>query len=589
MSKLMDIVSGETNIFTIKTDGCVIPGLNPSDETIKELIKYPHELKNCSREYYMQLVDSNNTHIWVQEENFPFYYIWNERDFHCCYRHFTFEILNSYERSLEDSECYLFKKIINVSHEFVYTDCFYLDKKIYENFFLFAPKKSGFPDNSKLSKSYNVLIIGLESISRINFQRTMPKTVQFLKSKGAIDLHGYNKIGDNSLPNLLPLLAGKSLEEASNCVRNNIWINDYNCSFLWNKYQNASFITALAADSDAGVFELYFNFEKPPTTYYLYPFIELSTKYIANYKILNYFICMGNKFYYKVLLDYMKKLTINLEREKLFGFFWQESLSHDLINSPMIMDNDYVEFLKEFDRNGYLDKSIVILLSDHGFRWGQITLTAQGHIEERLPFVYFLIPHNFRARYKKAVQYLETNAAARLTTAYDVHETLLHLLDETQLQDHAIDIKLNTDFTKQRGISLFLPIPSNRTCSVAGIGDHWCTCHKGRIMPAKHKYGQEAAKQLVSHINRLLNRYPQCTQLRVQNIYSATYVKDKRARGVTYSVTISTTPGGGIFDASLRRERRSWAVLGTVSRLNLYKQQSKCIDNRYLKMYCYCE
>lgn len=56
-------------------------------------------------------------------------------------------------------------------------------------------KKSGIEKKQK----FNVLLFGLDSVSKPNFIRNLPKTYQFLTEKlGAIVLQKYNKIGDNT-------------------------------------------------------------------------------------------------------------------------------------------------------------------------------------------------------------------------------------------------------------------------------------------------------------------------------------------------------------------------------------------------------
>jgi hypothetical protein len=111
---------------------------------------------------------------------------------------------------------------------------------------------------------------------------------------------------------------------------------------------------------------------------------------------------------------------------------------------------------------------------------------TQGRIEERLPSMLISIPHWFRERFPTAISNLQTNAHNRLTTPYDLHEMLLDLLEPESLLrsemlvkrsedlEYSEDIKSGRNFT--RGISLFLPISSNRTCEQAGIDLHWCTC-----------------------------------------------------------------------------------------------------------------
>lgn len=55
----------------------------------------------------------------------------------------------------------------------------------------------------------SLLIIGIDSISRLNMIRSLPKTRKFLQETGWFELEGFNKVGLNTLPNLVVMLSGK--------------------------------------------------------------------------------------------------------------------------------------------------------------------------------------------------------------------------------------------------------------------------------------------------------------------------------------------------------------------------------------------
>ena len=55
----------------------------------------------------------------------------------------------------------------------------------------------------------NVLILGIDSTSRSNFIRNMPKTYKALTTVlGGWDLRGYTKIDDSTFPNVMAMLTG---------------------------------------------------------------------------------------------------------------------------------------------------------------------------------------------------------------------------------------------------------------------------------------------------------------------------------------------------------------------------------------------
>ena len=55
-------------------------------------------------------------------------------------------------------------------------------------------------------------MIGVDSVSRLNFHRQFPETTRILKEKlGAYEMYGYNKVRDNTFVNLVPLFLGTLL------------------------------------------------------------------------------------------------------------------------------------------------------------------------------------------------------------------------------------------------------------------------------------------------------------------------------------------------------------------------------------------
>jgi len=100
----------------------------------------------------------------------------------------------------------------------------------------------------------SVLLIGADALSRLNFYRQMPKTLQFLKDQNAIELLGYNKVDDNTFPNLVPVFTGKSVDE----IQKTCWTsnNDYfdDCPFIWKNYSERGYVSNYRLDKKNNLF-----------------------------------------------------------------------------------------------------------------------------------------------------------------------------------------------------------------------------------------------------------------------------------------------------------------------------------------------
>lgn len=58
------------------------------------------------------------------------------------------------------------------------------------------------------TRPLSILLIGIDSISRLNFARSLPKTFRYVEKRKWISLKGYNKMDDNTFPNVMAILTG---------------------------------------------------------------------------------------------------------------------------------------------------------------------------------------------------------------------------------------------------------------------------------------------------------------------------------------------------------------------------------------------
>lgn len=157
-------------------------------------------------------------------------------------------------------------------------------KTVYENVHaILNPEKVRDRNGSQsgnFSRKLSVLVLGIDSVSRLNFYRAMPKTEKYLSETGWIGLKGYNKIGDNTFPNLMAILTGQTPQQAYLQCKPTVAYKLDNCPFIWHNFRNAGYVTAYGEDETAlNTFNyLKVGFVEPPTDYYLRPYMLASEK-----------------------------------------------------------------------------------------------------------------------------------------------------------------------------------------------------------------------------------------------------------------------------------------------------------------------
>lgn len=180
-------------------------------------------------------------------------------------------------------------------------------------------------------KGPNVLLIGIDSISRLNFIRSMPETFKFV-SKGWYDMKAFNKIGDNTFPNLFALLTGRNMskmEEDCNWKKTG---ELEKCRFLWNEFSDAGYVTAYAEDTASiQTFNHYkTGFVRQPTDHYLRPFTLAAEKNVRAVFTRPWLIkCLGYSHYADYIYQYARDFANTYQNESFFGLFWTNSFSHD--------------------------------------------------------------------------------------------------------------------------------------------------------------------------------------------------------------------------------------------------------------------
>lgn len=610
----------ENRGFVLNTPGCQIPDWDPYDPTVLPFItKIKTPYKCPGRPQFMK--SKPNAVISMDHNLLSLYYGIQKDNLSCTYRPILRDPGPENERT--DNK-YLFgdyRKLefgVPLKDEFLVVNCSMGDAPNFTQFIPLVPLKPGIEEaKSRKSESesgdgrLNIIIVGVDSISKLNFLRHFQKTHKFLKENlHYFELRGYTKVADNTFPNLVPLLSGHFIEQYWNESMRDMFFDDVD--FIWKNYSERGYRTLFAEDAPqiATFNYLKKGFRDPPADYYFRPFaLAVEKSLIRRESKAN---CLHSMLEIDMLYNYLKDFVKTMEDRSFFAFTFVARLTHDNLNAAGHADEPTFHLMKDLHSEGVLNKSLVILFSDHGIRFGPIRQTYIGKFEERMPFIFLFFPPWFLKRHPEFEKNLRANQN-RLTTPFDIHATLVHMLHLKRQPSS----ELNETLSKltPHGISLMDPIPKDRTCEKASILPHWCTCQTHKPVPITEQVVVNCATALVDTLNKILKPFEDvCAVLRLKDILDARFgqandivlrfvkhqndvinrhvvLGEKISAPVDYLIIIRVEPSAGVFEGTVRYDSMdgTYKVLDDISRLNVYGNQSICIDNARVRKFCYCK
>ncbi|RZB73460.1 uncharacterized protein BDFB_010973, partial [Asbolus verrucosus] len=581
--------------YLVATSKCKIPDLEPFDPQVKKFY-HPEKYTPCRKLELLTYVTKtdNIATLHIDTEIVPSY---TKNNVICCYSNITRqENKNNPDDGLTISACIPFKDNVTLHEDFITVKCknSKTKKKIYENthaaITINSNVKRKLETLNNNTNPFSVLFVGIDSISRLNFIRSLPTTYQFLEDNEWISLKGYNKIGDNTFPNVMAILSGFNESYAyATCDPKKLNKLDY-CPLIWYDFRKFNYVTGYAED-EAWINT--FNYRKkgfthPPTDYYFRPYIMGSERLkMVRKDEMNY--CTGPETAGERILNIAKDFAITFKDYSSFAFFWMNTFSHNELNSPSGMDKKVKGFLEDIANSGVLENSIVIFLSDHGMRFGEIRYTPIGWLEERLPFIYISVPERFQKQFPNEYRNLENNRH-QLTNPYDLYMTLQHILI---LSGFNYTMKPSTACPGCK--SLFMNTKSDRSCEDAAIEQHWCTCAGYNPISQNNQTVKDASNYIVGQIHAIIHAKrsdSKCAKYYVNRIIAASISETFTYKNDIYLLLVIETKPKAVFEATISytndASEDTFQLKGGISRLDRYSSHSRCTDDAYLKKYCYC-
>jgi hypothetical protein len=281
-------------------------------------------------------------------------------------------------------------------------------------------------------------------------------------------------------------------------------------------------------------------------------------------------------------------------------YFFMSSISeytHDSMILPPYFDIEFFKMLKSYEMNGYFDNTLLIIFSDHGSRLVRYAYeTELGRKEKKLPFISIKVP-------KKLVNtdyYLNAvNNKNTLISFFDVYQTLRHFLAINRNYDKKESFSSNNKTVRYlRGISIFEKIPAHRNCSDALIPDNFCASNKRETENEKDfqlKFNSkfdDVVDFILTHVNNQTSKFRSiCSKYSKYQLKFVKNVQISSWKNIFQFITIFQ-PGDTWFESNIEIDdlkKTSFKILGKVIRLSLYGNQSFCINDAYLKNFCFCK
>jgi len=178
--------------------------------------------------------------------------------------------------------------------------------------------------------------------------------------------------------------------------------------------------------------------------------------------------CLAGQYVHKYVFDYMSQFNrqyIGVPKFIVGAFNEGHEGTGEVIG---LVDDDLVEFLAEVDFNN----TAVFIVSDHGLHMNIMFAFKEPSVlkENALGLLTTILPTWFLEKHPDINTNLKHNQQA-LVTPYEIFETLQHF----------IHFPNKTTPREPHSLSLFDPIPYNRTCAGASIPPGFCICNKDEL------------------------------------------------------------------------------------------------------------
>lgn len=349
-------------------------------------------------------------------------------------------------------------------------------KTIFESNFKQGYEPSQITDKrtkSDIIGAKNVIHFFIDSLSRDDFKRKLPKTKLFferfydnhISAAQVFQFFKFHAVSHFTYGNLLPTQFGLDYQHKGN-----------EAPILYLKYfKEKGFITGQGhgycgreiIDIERGQEHfIYDNFDHEINPIFCDPnFTVPGNPYGIFNGVFSYKRrCLYGKDTHEYIFEYAKLFWKNYKNEpKFFRLGFQDA--HEGTGEVVkYMDDRIVAFFEFLEKENSLEDTVILLHSDHGVNMpGFYTLidSEDFFIEKTLPALFLFTPQKIAQNFKKQLKEKEN----MFVTPYDIHSTFLHLAQAPVEAFNKIGASFFEDMDE-----------TGRNCTMFKVRDPYCNC-----------------------------------------------------------------------------------------------------------------
>ncbi|CAD5232436.1 unnamed protein product [Bursaphelenchus xylophilus] len=457
------------------------------------------------------------------------------------------------------------------------------------------------------SQAHDVYVIIVDSISASSFQRALSATKNYLESDhSAIFFPHLNRVALNSRPNGYAFL----LNERSDDLPESPWnpfkgqgkdeeickTSVLNYDYIGKDFQKAGYRTLVDTDWFLGLFEYpdCVGFGRIPADHYLQPYqhiVDYYTDYSNTNLTENVYQNSCRESHHRSI-ETLKQFVNMYKDEPKFLISAFARLGHDDINNVFHGDQDFLNMFMEISDK--LKNAFLILMSDHGLRFGGIKDTDIGLMEENNPALMISLPLALRQN-QKLVSKLKENSKQHLSH-YDIYATLLDIAQNNHKWTKESEFMgiYNVSDRSLQGSSLLRDLKWPRDCFSLQIPFDYCLCQYEKREIRNDSLAIEMGKLMVEKMNldiKNSNYSEKCTVLSFDEAggFELEVLEPNDDKRAAYLLTFKVRPSGGKYKGYARiMNSKLKLVSETFPRMDSYAKQAACIPREFLQNYCFC-